>query len=98
MPPGLRYGQYFPVLKIRVISKKSVSKKLYSVVILRLLFRKIVDMFFLILSMIGPDLPYPYQCGSKNYNLCLSEKLQIFQADPKQLLNKSLELVSNCRY
>ena len=25
----------------------------------------------------------PYQCGSKTYNLCLSEKLQIFQADPK---------------
>ena len=25
----------------------------------------------------------PYRCGSKTCNLCLSEKLQIFQADPK---------------
>ena len=25
----------------------------------------------------------PYQCGSKTCNLCLSEKLLIFQADPK---------------
>ena len=35
----------------------------------------------------------PYQCGSKTCNLCLSEKLQIFQADPEKLLNKRLELV-----
>ena len=26
----------------------------------------------------------PYQCGSKTCNLCLLEKLQIFQADPKK--------------
>ena len=25
-----------------------------------------------------------YQCGSKTCNLCLSEKLLIFQADPKK--------------
>ena len=40
----------------------------------------------------------PYQCGSKTCNLCLSEKLQIFQADPNKLLNKRLELVSKCRH
>ena len=40
----------------------------------------------------------PYQCGSKTCNLCLSEKLQIFQADPNKLLNKRSELVSKCRH
>ena len=56
MFPGLRYCQYLPVIKFRVVSKKSVCKKLDSIVILRPLFSKLVDMFFLILSMIGPDL------------------------------------------
>ena len=37
----------------------------------------------------------PYQCGSKTCNLCLSEKLQIFQADPNKLLNKRSELSQN---
>ena len=32
----------------------------------------------------------------QKHNLCLSEKLQIFQADPKKLLNKHWELVSKC--
>ena len=36
----------------------------------------------------------PYQCGSKTCNLCLSEELQIFQADSSELLNKRSELVS----
>ena len=40
----------------------------------------------------------PYKCGSKTCNLCLSEKLQIFQADPNKLLNKRSELVSKCRH
>ena len=40
----------------------------------------------------------PYQYGSKTCNLCLSEKLQIFQADPNKLLNKHSELVSKCRH
>ena len=40
----------------------------------------------------------PYQCRSKTCNLCLSKKLQIFQADPKKLLNKRSELVSKCRH
>ena len=30
--------------------------------------------------------------------ISLSEKLQIFQADPKKLPNKRLELVSKCRH
>ena len=37
----------------------------------------------------------PYQCGSKTCKLCLSEKLQIFQDNPKKLLNKRSELVQN---
>ena len=36
------------------------------------------------------------QCDSKTCNLCLSEKLQIFRADPNKLLNKRSELVSKC--
>ena len=40
----------------------------------------------------------PYQCSSKTCNLCLSEKLQIFQADPKILLNKCSEFFSKSRH
>ena len=39
--------------------------------------------------------PTPYQCGSKTCNLCLSEKLQIFQDDPKKLLNKRSKWFQN---
>ena len=40
----------------------------------------------------------PYQYSLKTCNLCLSEKLQIFLADPKKILNKRSELVSKCRH
>ena len=36
----------------------------------------------------------PYQCGSKRYSLCLSEKVSIICADLDTLLNKRTELIS----
>ena len=38
----------------------------------------------------------PYQCGSKRFDLCLSEKVSIICADPDTLLNKRTELISQC--
>ena len=38
----------------------------------------------------------PYQCGSKHWNLCLSEKVSIIFADPDTLLNKRTEPISKC--
>ena len=40
----------------------------------------------------------PYQCGSRRCRLCQSEKLTIFQADNRTLLNKRSELISKCRH
>ena len=40
---------------------------------------------------------HPYVCGSRKYNLYLTEKLTIIKADPEPLLNTRDELVSKCR-
>ena len=41
--------------------------------------------------------PAPYQSGASTCNLCLTEKLYIFQADPSTTLNKPSELNTKCR-
>ena len=41
---------------------------------------------------------FPYTCGSKRCDLCLTEKLLIAKADPRTLLNKRSEIVSKCRH
>ena len=40
----------------------------------------------------------PYTAGSKNCNLCLSEKLFILEHKDDNLLNKRTELISKCRH
>ena len=39
----------------------------------------------------------PSICGSKRYDLCLTEKLLIAKADPRTLLHKKSKIVSKCR-
>ena len=41
---------------------------------------------------------HPYVCGSRKYDLCLTEKLTIIKADPEKLLNTRDELVPKCRH
>ena len=41
---------------------------------------------------------FPYQCGARKCDVCLSEKLQIITADQSTLLNKRSELISTCRH
>ena len=41
---------------------------------------------------------FPYTCGSKRCDLCLTEKLLIAKIDPRTLLNKKSEIVSKCRH
>ena len=40
----------------------------------------------------------PYTCGSKRFDLYFTEKLLIAAHDPKTLLNKRSEIVSQCRH
>ena len=40
----------------------------------------------------------PYKCGTRQCDLCLSEKLLIASSDPSSLLNKHSELISSCRH
>ena len=40
----------------------------------------------------------PYKCGTRQCDLCLTEKMIIARSDPKKLLNKRTELVSKCRH
>ena len=37
----------------------------------------------------------PYKCGTRKCDLCLTEKMIIARSDPKKLLHKRTELVSN---
>ena len=39
---------------------------------------------------------FPYRCGSKNCDLCATEKLCIAMADQKSLLNNRTEIISRC--
>ena len=41
---------------------------------------------------------YPYQCGGRQCDLCLQEKLVICLADPEKTLNSRTEIVSKCRH
>ena len=39
-----------------------------------------------------------YKCGTRKCDLCPTEKMIIALADPKVLLNKRTELISECRH
>ena len=39
---------------------------------------------------------YPYQCGSRKCDLCLTEKLEILKSDPTRSLNKRSEIMNKC--
>ena len=39
---------------------------------------------------------YPYQCGTRKCDLCLTEKLEILKSDPKCTLNKRSEIMNKC--
>ena len=41
---------------------------------------------------------FPYKCGTRRCDLCLSEKVSIMRAEPKGLLNKRTELLDKCRH
>ena len=40
----------------------------------------------------------PYKCRSRNYDLCLAEKVAIARYKGDGLLNKRTELLSKCRH
>ena len=40
----------------------------------------------------------PYKCGTRNCDLCMTEKLEIVCADQKSLLNSRAEIISKCRH
>ena len=40
---------------------------------------------------------FPYKCGTRKCDLCLTEKMIIARSDRKKLLSKRTELVSKCR-
>ena len=40
----------------------------------------------------------PYACGTRNCNLCISEKFEILKCDPNVTLNKRNEIVGKCRH
>ena len=40
----------------------------------------------------------PYKCGTRQCDVCLSEKMVIALVDPSTLLNKRAEIVSTCRH
>ena len=41
---------------------------------------------------------FPYRCGSRKCDLCLTEKLHILKSDAKTTLNSRSELVNKCRH
>ena len=41
---------------------------------------------------------FPYQCGSRKCDLCLTEKLSILNSDPACTLNKRSEIMNKCRH
>ena len=41
---------------------------------------------------------FPYQCGTRKCDICLSEKHEILRGDPKLLLNKRSEIMNKCRH
>lgn len=41
---------------------------------------------------------FPYKCGTRRCDLCLTEKVCIIRANPNGLMNKRTELLSRCRH
>lgn len=41
---------------------------------------------------------YPYKCGTRRCDICLSEKMVIAMANPATMLNKRSEIISTCRH
>ena len=41
---------------------------------------------------------FPYKCGTRRCDLCLSEKVCIIRAEKNGLLNKRTEFISKCRH
>ena len=41
---------------------------------------------------------FPYRCGSRRCDLCLTEKLVILRSDPETTLNKRSEIMNKCRH
>ena len=41
---------------------------------------------------------FPYQCGTRKCDICLSEKLAILKGDPQVLINKRSEIMNKCRH
>ena len=41
---------------------------------------------------------FPYQCGARTCDLCLSEKLEILKGNPDALINKRSEIMNKCRH
>ena len=41
---------------------------------------------------------FPYQCGTRKCDICLSEKLEILKGDPNLLINKRSEIMNKCRH
>ena len=41
---------------------------------------------------------FPYRCGTRKCDLCLTEKLEILKSDPKRTLNKKSEIMNKCRH
>ena len=39
---------------------------------------------------------FPYKCGTRKCDLCLSEKLEILKGDPRTMLNKKSEIMNKC--
>ena len=51
-----------------------------------------------ILKWIIAACTFPYRCGTRRYDLCVTEKYIIARADQKRLLNKRTEFISKCRH
>ena len=41
---------------------------------------------------------FPYKCGTRRCDVCLTEKMVIATADPETMLNSRVEIVSTCRH
>lgn len=41
---------------------------------------------------------FPYRCGARTCDLCLTEKLCILESDPKICINRNTDLMQKCRH
>ena len=44
------------------------------------------------------SLPFPYRCGSRKCDLCLTEKLVILKSPSENTLNTRSEILNKCRH